>query len=221
MKVVVGDAGDLAKWSLCVSSLRKICNHSSVCFPKCLAAGRLITSLSLFHAVKLNADSIALVQSSFCLPSSSWSASTLCILNCTSSFIFLPYRPIRASHLLLVFSSSLLKIWNCFHTTTTILIIKIKYMHNSLTCRWNQSSQLIRNSLCAVCTATCGLLPGNLKHEGESVAIDKRGMLTDHHVIISLIRYFTVSIILCVAQKRKHTESSIWATEFKLLKRVS
>lgn len=219
MKVVVGDAGDLAKWSLRVSSLTKIKAHSSVCFPKCLAAGWLITSLSLFHAVKLNADSIALVQSSFCLPSSSWSASTLCILNCTSSFIFLPYRPIRASHLLLVFSSSLLKL--CFHTTTTILIIKIKYMHNSLTYRWNQSSQLIRNSLCAVCTATCGLLPGNLKHEGESVAIDKRGMLTDHHVIISLIRYFTVSIILCVAQNRKHTESSIWATEFKLLKRVS
>lgn len=140
MKLVVGDAGDLAKWSLCVSSLTKIKAHSSVCFPKCLAAGRLITSLSLFHAVKLNADSIALVQSSFCLPSSSWSASTLCTLNCTSSFIFLPYRPIRASHLLLVFSSSLLKIWNCFHTTTTILIIKIKYMQSDLQMKSIQSA---------------------------------------------------------------------------------
>lgn len=49
----------IPKWSLCASSLRKICIHSSVFLSRCLAASMLITSLPLSHTVKLNDDMIS------------------------------------------------------------------------------------------------------------------------------------------------------------------
>lgn len=61
----------------CVSSIRKICDYSSVCFPGCLADILFFTSLPFSHAVKLNADIIALLQSPSCLPCPSQSANIL------------------------------------------------------------------------------------------------------------------------------------------------
>lgn len=81
-----------------VSSIRNISIDSSVCFPTWLAVSLFFTSLTFPHAVKLNADTIALVQSSFYhyLPLSFHS---MYFTSHWASFI-LPCRLLHATHLL-------------------------------------------------------------------------------------------------------------------------
>lgn len=64
-----------------------MCIHSSVRFPRCLAASLFFTSLPLSCVVKLNADIAALVQSSFRPPSSNQSVSTLRTINLTAHLL--------------------------------------------------------------------------------------------------------------------------------------
>lgn len=68
-------------------SIRKICNHTSDYFPGVWWLHNIhFTSLS--HPVKLIADITGLIQSSFCLPSSGQSASSLCTLNIIADLSF-------------------------------------------------------------------------------------------------------------------------------------
>lgn len=75
-------------WSLYMSSIKDVCIHSFVCFPRWLAASLFFTSHPPSHAVKPDADTIAVLQTSFCLPSSSQSASALRTLHLTAHISF-------------------------------------------------------------------------------------------------------------------------------------
>lgn len=72
-----------------MSSIKDVCIHSFVCFPRWLAASLFFTSHPPSHAVKPDADTIAvLFLTSFCLPSSSQSASALGTLHLTAHISF-------------------------------------------------------------------------------------------------------------------------------------
>lgn len=73
---------------LCLTSIRKICNHSPAFIPGCLASSRFFTSLPLTHILKLNTDIITVVQSSSYVPRLSQSA----YIKSQYSSVSLPFR---------------------------------------------------------------------------------------------------------------------------------